>query len=44
VRVHRQLVEQWISYMHHLKADYPFLFSLALRTNPFDPEAKVEVA
>lgn len=43
-RVHRHLVAQWVGYMKHLKHDYPFLFSLALRTNPFDPEAKVEVA
>jgi hypothetical protein len=37
-------VDQWTGYMRHLKHDYPFLFSLALRTNPFDPEAQVEVA
>ncbi|MBN1919436.1 MAG: hypothetical protein JW889_16185 [Verrucomicrobia bacterium] len=43
-RVHRLLVAQWVGYMKHLKDDYPFLFSLALRTNPFDPEARVEVA
>ena len=43
-RVHKHLVAQWVGYMKHLKDDYPFLFSLALRTNPFDPEAKVEVA
>jgi hypothetical protein len=28
--------------MEHLKKEYPYLFSLALRTNPFDPEASVE--
>ena len=43
-RVQKHLVNQWIGYMQHLKHDYPFLFSLALRTNPFDPEAQVEVA
>jgi len=38
------LVREWLSHMEHLKADYPYLFSLAVRTNPFDPEASVEVA
>jgi len=43
-RVHGRLVDQWLGYMKHLKGDYPYLFSLALRTNPFDPEARPEVA
>lgn len=25
--------------MKHLKESYPYLFSLAVRTNPFDPAA-----
>jgi hypothetical protein len=29
--------------MEHLKNDYPYLFSLAVRTNPFNPNATVEV-
>jgi hypothetical protein len=29
--------------MKHLKANYPYLFSLAVRTNPFDTNASVEV-
>lgn len=29
------LTKQWIDYMQYLKNRYPFLFSLALRTNPF---------
>jgi hypothetical protein len=29
--------------MAHLKTDYPYLFALAVRTNPFDPTACVEV-
>lgn len=33
------LVLEWLAYMQHLKHDYPYLFSLAIRTNPFDPEA-----
>jgi len=42
-RAYRSLVSEWISYMKHLKADYPYLFSLAMRTNPFDSEAAVEI-
>ncbi|MBN2374942.1 MAG: hypothetical protein JXD22_00975 [Sedimentisphaerales bacterium] len=37
------LIREWLSYMEHLKNEYPYLFSLALRTNPFDPEASVEL-
>ena len=42
-RAHRFLVREWLSHMEHLKNDYPYLFSLAVRTNPFDPNASVEV-
>lgn len=44
VRVHSQLVVAWLAYMSHLKAEYPYLFSLAMRTNPFDPQAQAEVS
>ena len=37
------LIIEWLSYMRHLKQDYPYLFSLAVRTNPFDENASVEV-
>jgi len=37
------LISEWLSYMKHLKVDYPYLFSLAVRTNPFDPNALPEV-
>jgi hypothetical protein len=33
------LVLEWVSYMRYLKEHYPYLFSLAMRTNPFDAEA-----
>lgn len=42
-RAYSLLVSQWLAYMKHLKTDYPYLFSLAVRTNPFDPNAKAEV-
>jgi hypothetical protein len=38
-RVYGQLALQWLKYMEHLKASYPHLFSLSLRTNPFDQSA-----
>jgi voltage-gated potassium channel len=34
-RAYSLLTMQWINYMQYLKTRYPFLFSLALRTNPF---------
>jgi voltage-gated potassium channel len=34
-RSYSLLTQQWIDYMQYLKNRYPFLFSLALRTNPF---------
>ncbi len=42
-RAYGLLMSQWLAYMRHLKADYPYLFSLATRTNPFDPAASVVV-
>ncbi len=43
-RAYSLLIKQWVFYMKHLKADYPYLFSLALRTNPFDSGAKIEIS
>jgi len=42
-RAYGLLIVEWIAYMRHLKETYPYLFSLAVRTNPFNPEAVVEV-
>ena len=33
-RVFGHLIREWILYMQHLKEDYPYLFSLAVRLNP----------
>lgn len=41
-RAYVQLITEWISYMRHLRDSYPYLFSLAIRTNPFDPNASPE--
>jgi len=38
-RVYGLLVREWLSYMQHLKGTYPYLLSLAMRTNPFDVKA-----
>jgi hypothetical protein len=38
-RVYRILVIQWLDYMEYLQHNYPYLFSLAMRTNPFDETA-----
>lgn len=35
-RVYGELKKQWVSYIDHLRESYPYLFSLACRTNPFD--------
>jgi len=42
-RAYSTLTSQWLDYMMHLKNSYPYLFSLAARMNPFDPEASPEI-
>jgi hypothetical protein len=42
-RAYTLLGVQWIDYLRHLQTQYPFLFSLAIRTNPLDPDASVTV-
>ena len=38
-RAYVALVGQWVDYLMHLKKAYPYLFSLAVRMNPFNKEA-----
>ncbi|MFA4878233.1 MAG: potassium channel family protein [Methanoregula sp.] len=38
-RVYGILITEWLSYMKYQKQYYPYLFSLAMRTNPFDAHA-----
>jgi hypothetical protein len=33
------LISEWLGYLKHLKEDYPYLYSLEIRKNPFDPQA-----
>lgn len=42
-RVFASLTREWLRYMEHLMKDYPYLFSLAVRTNPMNPAVRVEV-
>lgn len=35
-RVYEHLIKQYLEYMQYLKRNYPYLFSLAMRRNPFD--------
>jgi len=35
IRAYRLLLLEWLSYMCHLQEQYPYLFSLAARKNPF---------
>ena len=42
-RAYGLLASEWIAYMQHLKGNYPYLYSLAVRTNPLDPNASPEV-
>jgi hypothetical protein len=43
IRAYKLVVHEWLSYMKHLKKDYPYLYSIAIRTNPFNPEADIIV-
>ena len=38
-RAYQSLVNRWLYYMEMQQEHYPYLFSLALRVNPFDPQA-----
>lgn len=38
-RVYRQLVIEWIDHLRYLRENYPYLYSLAIRMNPYNPEA-----
>jgi hypothetical protein len=42
-RAYVLLIGEWLAYMKHLRKEYPYLFSLAVRLNPFDPTASVVV-
>ncbi len=37
------LIYEWLSYMKHLKNEYPYLYSLSVRMNPFNKTASAEI-
>lgn len=39
MRTYKLLVREWLKYMEKLKKEYPYLFSMAIRTNPLDKNA-----
>ncbi len=41
-RAYNNLIVEWVKYIEHLKDAYPYLYSYALRTNPFDDNATIE--
>jgi len=42
-RAYTLLIYEWLEYMRHLKNNYPYLFSLSMRMNPFDSNASPEI-
>lgn len=42
-RAYMALVNQWLDYMVHLKNDFPYLYSLSTRMNPFNKDASAEI-
>lgn len=42
-RAYKLLLVEWIYYMRHLKDKYPYLFSLAVRKNPFKKKQSVVI-
>lgn len=40
-RVFQALLQQWVLHLKHLQAEYPFLFSLEIRRNPFHNSGSV---
>jgi len=43
-RAHKLIIIEWTSYIKHLKRDYPYLFSLTARKNPFNSEVNIVVS
>ena len=42
-RAYSLLLTEWLSYMDHLRTAFPYLYSLAVRMNPFNPDASPEI-
>lgn len=42
-RAYSAVLSEWVSYVQHLKDEYPYLFSIVVRTNPFSSKPSVVV-
>ncbi|MFZ7113710.1 MAG: hypothetical protein ACOWYE_18680 [Desulfatiglandales bacterium] len=42
-RAYKLIIVEWLDYMKHLSENYPYMFSLAVRINPFKPDASPEI-
>ncbi len=42
-RAYSLLIAEWLDYMKHLRTAYPYLYSLAVRANPFDPKCSAVI-
>jgi len=42
-RAYHGIVKEWFFYMNHIRNEYPFLYSLALRSNPFSNKTSVVI-
>ena len=42
-RAYGRMISEWFEHLRHLKVRYPYLYSLAVRSNPLDTGAVVEV-
>lgn len=42
-RAYKLLIFEWLRYLRYIKNNYGYLFSLAIRTNPFDQNATITV-
>jgi hypothetical protein len=43
-RMYDHLASEWLDYVQHLKSKYPFLFSLVLRTHPFQTSQSASIS
>lgn len=42
-RVYSHIIYEWVKYSHYLKNHYPYMFSMVIRTNPFDENSDIYV-
>lgn len=42
-RIYRQLLVEWVDHLCYLRRNYPYLYSLAIRMNPFNPDSSAIV-